>query len=156
VAKRETFTLEWDAHEYEHKERSRDWFWAVGIVAAAGAITSIIFGNYIFAVLLLLCAFSLTLHINRPPETIHVVVSERGIERGRTLYPYQTLHSFWVDEIHPHKKIILKSKKLLVPLIVVPLGEADGERVRTALLRALPEEPLRLPLLESILEYFGF
>lgn len=156
VAKRENFRISWEAHEYEHKERTTDWFWAVGIVAVAGAVASIIFGNVIFGILLILCVFSLVLFINRPPEIIEVALTEHGIERGTVLYPYSTLHSFWVDEIHPHKKIILKSKKIFMPLIVVPLGEASGEQVRRTLIRMLPEEPLRLPFLETILEYFGF
>jgi len=156
VAKRETFRISWTAHEYEHKERTTDWFWAVGIVAVAGAVAAIIFGNIIFAILLLLCVFSLTLFINRPPETVEAAVTEAGIERGHVLYLYSTLHSFWVDELHPHKKIILKSKKIFMPLIVVPLGTMDGERVRDALIGRLPEEHLSLPFLEIILEYFGF
>lgn len=156
MTRRENIRIEWEAHEYEHKERSRDWFWAVGIVAVAGAVTSIIFGNIIFAILLLLCIFSLTLFINRPPQTISVALTDRGIERDGALYPYSTLHSFWVDELHPHRKIILKSKKVFMPLIIVPLGEMNGDRVRNTLVSRLPEEPLRLPFLELILEYFGF
>jgi hypothetical protein len=155
VAK-QTFKLEWDAHEYEHKERSSDWYWAVGIVAVSGAIASIIFGNVIFALLILLCVFSLTLHINNPPDVIQVMVNEYGITRDDTLYPYHSLHSFWVDEEHPHRKVILKSKKLLMPLIVIPLGEMDGDEVREILLKQLPEEFLSLPFLEKLLEYFGF
>lgn len=155
VAKK-TFRIEWDAHEYEHKERSSDWYWAVGIIAVAAAIATIIFGDVIFGILILLSTFCLALFINRPPETTHVVINEFGITRGTTLYPFSTLQSFWVDEIHPHKKIILRSKKLLMPLIIVPLGDEDGERIRDLLVEILPEEPLRLPWVEVILEYLGF
>jgi len=101
VAK-ETFRIEWDAHEYEHKERTSDWYWAVGIVGVSGAVASIIFGNLIFGFLLLLCVFSLSLYINRPPDTTKVVINEVGVLRGDTFYPYSTLHSFWIDEDHPH------------------------------------------------------
>jgi hypothetical protein len=155
VAK-ETFRIEWDAHEYEHKERSSDWYWAVGIVAVSGAIASIIFGNIIFAVLLLLSVFSLTLHINRPPETTHIILDEQGVQYKNTLFPYDTLHSFWVDEEHSHPKIILRSKKTFMPLIIVPLGDAQGDRVRNVLLKELPEEFQSLSIVEKILEYFGF
>ncbi len=153
---KQTFRIEWDAHEYEHKERSSDWFWAVGIIAVALAIATIIFGDVIFGILILISTCSLALFINRPPETIHVVVNEHGIARGSTLYPYSTLKSFFVDELHPHKKIILHSQKLLMPLIVIPLGDTDPERIHNLLLRVLPEEPLRLPLIETLLEYLGF
>jgi hypothetical protein len=155
VAK-ETFRIEWDAHEYEHKERSSDWYWAVGIVATSGAIAFIIFGNVIFGVLLLLCIFSLTLHINKAPDTTHVVIDEQGIRHKNVLYPYPTLRSFWVDDEHSHPKIIVRSKKTFMPLILIPLGEMDGDRIRSTLQKNIPQEFLTISFVERLLEYFGF
>ncbi len=153
---KETFRIEWDAHEYEHKERTSDWYWAVGIVAVAGAVASVIFGNIIFGVLLLLSVFSLTLHINRPPEITHIVINELGIQHKNTLYPFDTIHSFWVDDEHSHPKIIMRSKKTFMPLITVPIGDMNAERIRNALRKEVPEEYLTLTVVEKILEYFGF
>ena len=154
---KETFKIEWDAHEYEHKERSSDWFWAVGIITVAVALTSIILGNIIFAILIIVSAFALLLFINRPPETLHIIVDEKGITKGRVRYPFDTLHSFYIDTNHSHKKILLRSNKMFMPLIVVPLGEkTDIENVETNLLKFTPQESLTLPFVEQILEYLGF
>ena len=151
------FRLEWEAHEYEHKERSQDWFWAVGIITFAVAITAVILGNPIFAILVIVGAFSLALFINRPPETVRVAVDEKGVTRGKVRYPYATLDSYWIDLEHPHPKIILKSKKLLMPLIIVPLGsEADAEELDERLSEYLSREFHTLPLVEQVLEYLGF
>jgi len=149
--------MEWDAHEYEHKERSSDWFWAVGIIVVSIAIVSVIFGNIIFAILILVGAFSLSLFANRPPTTLHVVVDETGIARGRIRYPYSTLVSFCIDTEHPHKKIILRSERLLMPLIIVPINdEVDTDALHNKLSDILKEEFHSLPFVERILEYFGF
>ncbi|MEK7227637.1 MAG: hypothetical protein AAB641_01975 [Patescibacteria group bacterium] len=154
---RQTFTIEWDAHEYEHKERSRDWFWAVGIISFSMAIASVIFGNIIFGLLILISVFALALFINRPPETIHVVVDERGITRDKIRYPYSTLESYWIDTEHPHKKIILRSKKLLMPLIIVPLSDdVPLDELDDMLAHSLSREYHSLPFVEQILEYLGF
>ena len=154
---RQSFKFEWDAHEYEHKERSSDWFWAVGIVSFSLAIASIILGNIIFGLLILISAFALALFINRPPETTHVLVNEKGITRGKIFYPYSALESYWIDTEHPHKKIILRSKKLLMPLIIVPLGaDASLDELDDALVRSLSREYHSLPFVEKILEYLGF
>ncbi|MES2213854.1 MAG: hypothetical protein V4465_00470 [Patescibacteria group bacterium] len=154
---RQTFIIEWDAHEYEHKERSEDWFWAVGIITVAVAVASIVLGNYIFAVLVLLSAFSLALFINRLPDHVHIVVDEEGVSKENVKYLYSTLRSFWIDTDHPHKKIILRSKKMFMPLIIVPLGEnIDWERLEKTLLRFLPAEYHKLPFAEVVLEYLGF
>jgi len=157
MKKQKTFEIEWEAHEYEHKERDPDWFWAVGIITLSLVVASIIFGNIILGILILLSSFSLSLFINRHPETIHIVVDDLGVTKGQIRYPFETLHSFWIDIEHPHKKIILKSKKLLMPLIIIPLSsDIDPNRLEKTLLRFLPEEFARLPLAETVLEYLGF
>src|SRR3989344_8453929 len=105
---RPPFKIEWDAHEYEHKERSSDWFWAVGIVSVSLAVAAIILGNIILGILILISAFALSLFANRPPNILRIVVDEKGVTRGRVRYPYSALESFWIDTEHLHKKIILR------------------------------------------------
>src|SRR3989344_243486 len=90
-----SFKIEWDAHEYEHKERGPDWFWAAGIISVSVAIASIIFGNIIFGIFILVASFALALFINREPKTILVMVNEKGVGRGKIFYPYSSLQSFW-------------------------------------------------------------
>ena len=154
---KQTFKIEWDAHVYEHKQRSSDWFWAVGIVVASVAIASIILGNIIFAILIIVASFALSLFINRPPETIHNIIDENGVTRSNIRYPYDTLHSFWIDEEHSHKKILLRSKKTFMPLIIVPLGEgSDAENLHEVLVARLEEKYYSLPFVEKLLEYLGF
>ena len=151
------FKIEWDAHEYEHKERSPDWFWAVGIIAVSIAIASIIFDNIIFGILVLIGTSALALFAARPPSILHVVVDEKGITRGKIRYSYSTLETFWIDTDHPHKKIILRSEKIFMPLIIVPLGdEVDVDVVHENLSKVLKEEFHSLPFVEKMLEYLGF
>lgn len=149
--------MEWDAPEHEHKERTADWFWVAGIIVVALALVSIIFGNIIFGILIVVCAFSLGLFINRVPDNIHIAVTDAGVVREKTLYPYDSLESFWIDTDHPHKKVIIKSKRPLMPLILAPLADnVDVDELRKILLEKLPEQPHSLPLAEKILEYLGF
>ena len=152
-----SFRIEWDAHEYEHKERSPDWFWAVGIVAFALAFASIILGNVILGILILVATFALITFAKRDPDEIHVVIDEKGITRDKIRYLFSSLESFWVDLEHPHKKIIIRSEKLFMPYIVIPLAEeVDTERLRRILSRYMHEEFHSLPLAEKALDYLGF
>lgn len=151
------FREEWDAPEHEHKERNQDWFWAMGIIIFSIALVSIILGNIIFAILVIVAAGCLSLFINKEPENVHVVLDETGISKDNTHYPFHTLESFWIDENHPHKKIILKSKKVFMPLIVIPTGDnLDTERLHRILSKFLEEEYHPLPFVEVLLEYLGF
>ena len=154
---RSKFRLEWDAHEYEHKERGSDWFWSVGILSVALAIVCIIFGNIILALLILVAAFALTLFINRPPEHTHVVIDERGITRGKIQYPFETLKSFYIDDEHSHPKILLRSRKVFMPIIIVHMSkDTDVDDLHNALSEFLEEDFHSLPFVERILEYLGF
>lgn len=151
------FRIEWDAHEYEHKERNQDWFWAVGIISVSLAVATVIFGNIIFGIFILTAVFSLALFINRPPETVHVIVDEKGVTRGRIHYPYTSLQSFWIDIDHSHPKILLASEKLFMPLIIIPLSpEVDPETLHDTLSKFLSEKYHSLPLVEKLIEYLGF
>lgn len=154
---RPSFKIEWDAPEHEHKLRSEDWFWAVGIIALASAVAAIIFGDVIFGILIILSAFSLSLFINRSPELVHIVVDERGIIKGKTLYPYNTLHSFWVDPERSHPVILLRSQKMFMPLIHIPLDpDTNLDRLERAMLQHLPTEYYGHHIAERVLEYLGF
>lgn len=148
--------LTWVAHQHEYKERGADWFWAVGIVTVAAAVAATIFGNLILGILIIVGAFALTLFINRDADAVEVVVDERGVTRGEIHYPYASLHSFWVEMEHVHPKIYLRSQKVLLPLIMVPLGEADGHEVAEFLAEHLTEEHHQAPFVERLLERLGF
>lgn len=156
MEKLQPFVIEWDAPAHEHKVRSQDWFWAVGIITVSIAIAATIFGNIIFGILILLCVFSLALFINKHPNMVHVVLTEKGITRDRIHYPYSTLESYWLDSDHPHPKIILHSTKFFMPFIVIPTGDVDPVELDQTLAELLPERFHPLPFAERFLEYLGF
>jgi hypothetical protein len=155
--KRSPFKIEWTAHAYEHKVRSQDWYWAVGIITLSVALAALIFGDIIFGILIIIAAFALTLFINRPPEEVRVVINERGISRDHILYPYESLKAFWINDEHSHPKILLHSQKWFLPLIIVPLGhDVDVEKVENKLLEFLPRHFYKVPWAEEMIEYLGF
>jgi hypothetical protein len=148
--------LEWEAHLYEYKERSADWYWAVAIVTGALAATSIILGNIILGILIVVGSFTLTLFVNREPDVIDVSIDERGVRKGDIFYPYEALRSFWIDHTHSHPRFYLRSAKVYVPLIIIPLGDADVEEVADLLDNNLEEEHHAPPFVERLLEALGF
>jgi hypothetical protein len=46
--------LAWSAFEYEEKNHSNDWFWALGVIVVTATIASIMYNNYFFAAFLIL------------------------------------------------------------------------------------------------------
>lgn len=148
--------MQWKAYEYHYREKSSDWFWAVGIIAFSVAMTSVIFNNIIFAIFIVLSAFTLSLYAARRPALIDIELNPKGIVVGKHIYFYSTIEKFWVAEKNTGVVIILKSQKTILPYVTVPAGETDPEKIREYLSHHLEEEEMAEPLTQTVIEYLGF
>lgn len=148
--------LEWSAAEYPFREKTTDWYWALGIMAVAGAVASYIVGNFLFAVLILLGAFTVAAYGARRPHVVPFEISRRGIRSDTVLYPYSSLSSFWIIEGEEESKILLQSTKFFMPYISIPLGNTDPEMVRSFLLNFLEEREHIEPITQRIMDYLRF
>ncbi|MCR4274662.1 MAG: hypothetical protein NUW02_01255 [Candidatus Campbellbacteria bacterium] len=148
--------LAWKTLEYEHKPRSSDWFWGLGIIAIAGVILSIFLGNFLFGVVIGVGAVALGLHALRHPHIIECEIQDRGVRIGDTLFPYRTLESFWIDERLIPNRLLLKSQKMFMPHIIVPLADISTDEVRDTLLQYLDEEEVHETFSDRIVELAGF
>jgi hypothetical protein len=149
----------WETEEYFFQEKTADWYWAVGIIGVSVSILAVIFGNGLFALLILLSTFALALFGSKRPNTVRFEVGKKGVMIGNTLYPFGTLDSFWVEDnrhLGRPSKLMVKSRQLIVPLIAIPLDEIDPEELRDFLLDHLLEDHHIEPLGQKVLEYFGF
>lgn len=147
----------WEAPEHHHIEKTNDWYWMLGIIAIAGSVASIIFGNVLFGVVILLGAMTMMITSQRKPRIIEFEISGRGVRIENSLYPYPTLDSYFIDEGSPTgPQLIVKSKKLFVPLLILPIPEEYVDDIEDVIAPRLREEHLEEPLSHHILEFFGF
>ncbi len=146
----------WEAPEYFHREKTKDWFWIFGVIAFTLVVVSIILGDVMFGIFLAVASLTLSIFAHRPPRLVRVELSDRGIIIDRTLYHWSELESFWIRDDDLHPKVLVKSKKIFLPYIVVPLGEVHPDDVRDHLLQYLEEIVHREPLIQQLMEYFGF
>lgn len=146
--------FEWEILEYEHYEKSPNWFWAVGIGGFVLIVIAILTKNFLLAILILLAGFTLILHGVKPPEKITITVSRHGVKIRHLLYPFKTLRSFWIHDHLPTKKITLRSEKAFMPHLHLPLpDDFDYETIRVFLLERLPEEHHEPTLIDALVEY---
>jgi len=148
--------ISWKTIEYLHQEKSSDWYWIVGIITVSIAIISILLNNLIFAILILVASFTLTLFASKKPEEMLVELNQKNVVFGKTKFPYTELDAFWVEKEEGIPRIILKSKKLFMPYISIFIEETDPEDIRHLLSNHLKEEEMTEPLFEKILFYLGF
>jgi len=147
--------ISWNSPTHLHVEKKPDWYWAVGIITLAVAAVAFIFGDAILGIFVIVAAFTLALHASRPPDIILHEINDRGIVSGDTLYPFLSLDSFCIphDEVPP--RLLIKSHKIFMPLMVIYIDEVDPEDVRTVLLRYIAETEHREPFLKKLLEWLG-
>lgn len=148
--------IEWQTPDHIHTEKNPDWYWIVGIVTLSIVIITIILDNLIFAILILISAIALSLEASRHAQIINISIDNVGVKIGETFYPYENLESFWIETSDFFPRILLKSKKTLMPYITILLSDADSNHVRIILLTHLREIKHSETLMEKILIRLGF
>src|SRR3989344_6563572 len=125
-----TEKLEWSALEYEEKNRSIDWFWALGVIVVTSSVASAIFGNYFFAVLLVLSGVLLGYFAIKKPEMVPYELNNKGLKIRTRLYPYENIRSFWVQADPALKPILfIKTERAFMPVISIPIEIGFAEDI---------------------------
>lgn len=149
--------IAWEAYEHHHVEKKSDWYWIVGIIIVSIAVASVFLGNALFGIAIMLGGFVMLILAARPPRIIPFAVTQRGIRVADTLYPYTTLEAYYIDEentIDP--ELLVRSEKLFMPLLVLPLPGEYVHEIEAIISQRLPEEHLQEPFANKLLEFFGF
>jgi len=134
--------LEWEGREYDHNPKSADWYWALGIIAVAGTTASIIFGNYLFAVLIVIATVAFVLHASKQPPLHRFRLVEQGIVIGDEMHPFERMISFSVledveGELPP--MLSIKTESWLSPHLIIPLEGVDADTVYAYFLERVDE-----------------
>lgn len=148
--------ISWKAEEFEYVEKSTDWYWTVGIISVVLIVGAILLENILFALLIFIATVTLVLHAIKKPDIVTFRLTSKGVYIDTVLFPYQTLDSFWVEHNEHEQKILLRSKKALMPYIVIPIEDVHPDEVRAFLLAHLDEEFMEEPFSQEIMKMLGF
>lgn len=151
--------FEWEGKEYDHNPKSADWYWALGIVSVAGTIASILFGDYLFALLIIVAAAALALHAAKYPPTHRFRLVEQGLLIGDELHPFERMISFSVLEsiegdLPP--LLSIKTESWLSPHLIVPLEGVDADAVYEYFLHHVDESHHPHSLADLVAAWLGF
>ncbi len=149
--------LEWTALEYEEKERGNDWFWALGVIIVASSVASFIYGNFFFGLFLIVGGILLTIFAIKKPDLVFYELNERGLKIRNRLFPYGNIKSFWVKKEGEKPTLFIKSERLFMPIISMPINQNQTEEIKTIMLsNNVPEEEMKEHVSEKIMESLGF
>lgn len=154
--------LIWSALEYEEKERSQDWFWALGVIVVTSSIASIIFENYFFAGLLLIAGGLLWFFALKKPELITYELNHKGLQIHSRLYPYEAIKAFYVQANFTPGSLVrpllfLHTERAFLPILTIPIDLEIAENIHNIFSsKEIPEVEMREHPSDKIMDVLGF
>ncbi len=148
-------TIEWRALEFEPHDKSSDWYWILGIAVVVGALISIVFGNVLFALLIVVGGFIVGVYASKHPDLLECVVDRRGVHVDNISYLYRDIDTFWIDESRREKvKLLMTLKNRLALQVAIPLSEElDLDHLHEYLSAYIHEEEQAESIAEQIMEW---
>ena len=151
-------TIEWSAPEYNHKERSNDWFWALGLITLVAVIIAIVLKNYVFAVFLAVAGCTLIMFTMRHPQDVKFIIETKGLTMGRDLHAWKDLKSFNVknNEKDVYAKLLIMTSKYFLPIYTIPFPKEKIDEIKETLLKVLPRSEIDESPSMLFMEKLGF
>ncbi len=115
---------EWEGREYRFEEKSADWYWALGIIATAAAIASILFGNVILALVIGAAAAALAATAAKAPRVHKFALFDDGVAIDNDFYSYDgMLHYSVLEYADPSlpPSLSIKTRHFLSPHLLIPI-----------------------------------
>jgi hypothetical protein len=133
--------FDWEVNEYEKHDRNKRWYVITAIVGIALLLYSVISGNYLFALVVVLFGIVLFLQDMQQPIQVSFAVTETGIVVGSTYYPFKEITNYWIIYSPPEvKNIYFSTNSLLKHRLQVPLLDNDPRPIREYLNQFLIED----------------
>jgi hypothetical protein len=131
----------WSVKEYEQHDRSTRWYVAAAVVGGLLLLYSLISGNYLFTLVVVLFGIILFLQDTQPPMDVFFGITEAGVVIGDRYYPFKEITSYWIIYNPPEvKNIYFVTKNVLRQRIKIPLLDNDPLPVRDFLNQFLVED----------------
>jgi hypothetical protein len=151
--------VEWEGREYDHSPKSADWYWALGIVAVAGIVACVLFGNYLFAFLIIAAVIAIALHAAKQPPIHRFRLVENGLAIGDMLHPFESMISFSVLEDIEGKLppiLSIKTENWHSPHLMIPLSGVDADAIYAYFLHHVDEEEHKHSFSDVVAAWLGF
>ncbi|MGH7175409.1 MAG: hypothetical protein ACREGR_03575 [Minisyncoccia bacterium] len=151
--------FEWEGREYEHNPKNADWYWALGIIAAAFTLAAILFGQVLLAVLILAAAVAIGLHAAKEPSVHTFRILDSGLAIGSDLYRYERMRSFaMLEHIEGEEPPLLsiKTESWFTPHLVIPLAGVDADALYAYLLERVEEAEHPHTIVDLVAAWMGF
>ncbi|MEK7178053.1 MAG: hypothetical protein AAB721_00100, partial [Patescibacteria group bacterium] len=88
--------INWEIEEPDFTPKTIEWFWALGILALALIVFSILLKNYLLIIIVALAIFIIYSSKNKKPDFINFRLNNDGLYIEYKFYSYDGFESFWI------------------------------------------------------------
>lgn len=148
--------IEWRASEYIHHEKGSLWFIALGGVTLVATVLAAYFGQWIFAILIVVMGAALGFFAKRPPREVPYRITSEAVIIGDRTFPFTQFRAFGVLSEGAFYSVQLQPAKRFMPGVAVYFAEADGEMIFDALAAHLPMEPMSQDPVDRFMRWLRF
>lgn len=148
--------LSWDAPSFYFNPQKR--YLALTVIALIAGGGGLVFftGDKLTAIFLLLSSLVLILYSNKRPEINKIIIDQKGVAIGETIYYYKELKSFWIH-YNPGdiKELSLESRKWYLPHIKVSIVNKNPLDIRSLVINFIPEREHEHSIVDIIARKIG-
>lgn len=149
-------TVEWEAPEYNHKKRTPDFLWTIGLIALVMAIVAIWMGNLVFAIFVLIAGASLIMFTVREPGQMNFSIKTEGLIVGKDKYEWKNIKGFNIIKGDPYGKLLIETSKYFLPVYAIPLPTSITEEAKIELSKVIPKLEIKESPSMAFAERIGF
>ena len=152
------FQIQWEAPEYEYREKAVSWYWISIIVAAVVIAFSVWEKNFLFGLFIVVAEVLFIVWGNRAPRTLRFAITENdlAVEGGKT-YSLKDFESMGIDPLNEEwtELVFIFRAKFKTPVKIL-FPDARLAELRDHLKTALKEAPYEPTLIDSIEKLIRF
>ncbi|HVN26394.1 MAG TPA: hypothetical protein VMT99_01955 [Candidatus Paceibacterota bacterium] len=152
------FLMQWEAPEFEYREKDVSWYWILVIAAAAIVAFSVVTRNFLFGFFITVAGILLIVWGNRTPREIPFTLDDQGIMvDGRRYHELREFESWSTAPAgDPFADLYLNFRSRVRPALKVLLPGDRVDELRADLkgvLKEVEHEPSLLDAIEKILRF---
>jgi len=146
--------LKWKVPEYPQYVRGRNWYIIASILGILLLTYSVITGNFLFAVIVILAVLISVVSSRSQAEIVEFKLFHDGVKMGDMMYSWDKFQAYWIvkeEDKENHYNLGLDLKNVLKTDLYVPIKNYDIKEVEEFVAKHLKKNPDRK---EEPLSYF--
>lgn len=151
--------FQWEGTEYSFNDHGADWYWALGIIATAAALTALLFSNILLALVIAAAAVTVGLQAAKHKRTHTFTIGDTGLFIDDVFYSFEHMRDFAILEyLDPELPLALsiKTNHILSPHLLIPINDYDPEEVYEYIASHLPEGTHEETLIDRLASFLKF